>query len=155
MSITLRKIACIWGICISLLILPAGCSQKPKPSTLETAKGVFNDLRTGVRDEIKDPAKAAEVAVLVDQFEHLVIEGNEARTAHEAALRSLSANYDATEEDFKAVFREFNAKKKTRQGRIVAILMKARALTTAEEWKALAKVKSHALEQSVRAEQGM
>jgi len=155
MSISSRMIACIGGLCMVLLVLPAGCSHKPKPSTIEVAKRTLDEVRAAVRDEIKDPAKAAEAVGLVDQFEQLVNEGNGARMAHEAVLRSLNANYDATEEDFKTLFREFNAKKNSRQDRIIKILMKARALTTDEEWKALAKVKSHALEGAVRAEQGM
>jgi len=154
MSISSRMIARIGGFCIALLILLTGCSSKPKPSTLELAKGAFDDIRAAVRDEIKDPVRAAEAEGLIDQVEQLEIEGNEARMAHNAALRSLAANYDATEDDFKALFREFNAKKNDRHDRIFAIIQRGRAVTTAEEWKALAKVKAHALERIVDIEQG-
>ena len=155
MATYLKRRDCIAFACMVLLIFLIGCSHKPKPSALETAKGVFAELRKGVREEIKDPARATEAEGLVDQFEQLVIEGNAARAAHESALRSLTANYDATEADFKALFREFNEKKAGRQEQIIAILQRARAITTADEWDALAKVRSHALEKSVLAEQGM
>ena len=155
MRFALKKIVAVGGVCMVLAVLPAGCSHKPKPSALEMARSVFTELRKGVREEIRDPAKAAEAEGLVDQFEQLVLEGNAARAAHESALRSLTANYDATDEDFNALFREFNEKKAGRQEEIIGILQRARALTTADEWNALAKVKSHALEKSVLAEQGM
>ena len=71
----------------------------------------FNELRAAVRDEIKDPTRAAEVAVLVDQMEQLMIEATEARKAHQVRLRALVRDYDATEEDFRAAFREFNGRR--------------------------------------------
>jgi hypothetical protein len=153
MSIALRKIICIGGLCLAVMIPLTGCcSHKPKPSKLEVAKGALDDLRAGVRSEIKDPTKAAEAVGLVDQTELLMMETIEVRKADEARTLSLNANFDATEEDFKAVFQEFNAKKISRQDRLVEIVQQAKALTTDREWKAITKVRSHALEAIVRAE---
>ncbi len=139
---------------VPILLILAGCSHEPKPSKVDVAKGILDDIRAGVREEIKDPGRASEAVGLVDQMEQMIMEASEARKAHEARIVSLNANYDATEEDFKAVFREFNAKKNSRQDRLVGVIQQAKALTTAAEWKAIAKVKAHALEAAVHAELG-
>jgi hypothetical protein len=152
MSAFSRKVACIGGVCFVLLSLLAGCSHEPKPSAVVSAKGAFEELRTAVRDEIKDPAKSAEVVGLVDQLEQIMIEAAETRKAHTARLHLLNANYDETEEDFKVAFAEFNAKQNSRQERILAIDQRARVLTTASEWKAIFKEVAHTLEAAARAE---
>jgi hypothetical protein len=144
----------VMRILLVLLVL-TGCSHEPKPSTLMSAKGALDDLRVAVRDEIKDPARATEVVGLVDQMEQLMIEGTEARKAHKVRLRSLIENYDASEEDYRAAFREFNEKKIGRQDRLLVIDQRARSLTTDKEWKAIVKVGVRALKAGALAEQGM
>ena len=138
-----------------ILLVLTGCSHAPKPTALVSAKEAFDDLRAAVRDEIKDPARAAEVAGLVDQMEQMMIESTEARKDHAVRLRSLIANYDASEEDFKAAFREFNAKKTGRQDRLLVIDQRAKSLTTDKEWKPIVKAGRRAFEAAVRAEKGM
>jgi outer membrane murein-binding lipoprotein Lpp len=140
---------------IPVLLLLSGCSHEPKLSAVETAKGVFDELRAAVRKEISDPDKAAEAAGLVDQLEQVMIEASNARKSHAGRIRTLNASYDATEEDFKAVFADFNEKQRGRQDRILAIDERSRALTTDREWKALSRDVAHAFEASARAELGM
>jgi hypothetical protein len=140
---------------LAVLLVLTGCSHGPKTSSLVSAKGALNELRDAVRDEIKEPARADEVAGVVDQMEQLMIEATEARKAHDIRLQALIRNYDAPEEDFKAAFREFNEKKISRQDRLLLLDQRARSLTTAREWKALIKVAVRALKESVQAEQGM
>jgi membrane-bound lytic murein transglycosylase len=127
-----------WLFCLTILL--SGCSHQPKPSAVDTAKAVFDERRAAVRSEIKDPAKAAQGSELVDQLERLVKEASNDRKAHDDRIRSLNANYDATEEEFQAAFREFNVRQKDRQDRLLEINQRAKDITTAEEWKALAKV---------------
>jgi len=150
-----RKIVCICGVCAVLLSLPAGCSRGPRPSAVVTAKGAFDELRTAVRDEIKDPAKSAEVVDIVDQLEQIMIEAADARKAHAARLHVLIADYDATEEDFKGAFAELNTKRDSRQDRILVIDQRARELTTNREWKAIFSKVAHAFESAAQAELGM
>jgi hypothetical protein len=140
---------------LAVLLVLTGCSHEPKSSSLVSVKGAFDDLRDAVREEIKEPARADEVAGVVDQMEQLMIEATETRKAHDVRLQALIRNYDASEEDFKAAFREFNEKKSNRQDRILLLGQRARSLTTAREWKALIKVAVRALKESVQAEQGM
>jgi len=140
---------------LAVLLVLTGCSHEPKTSSFVSAKGAFDELRDAVRDEIKEPARADEVVGVVDQMEQLMIEGTEARQAHDIRLQALVRNYDASEEDFKAAFHEFNEKKSSRQDRLLLLDQRARSLTTAREWKALIKVAVRALKKSVQAEQGI
>ena len=147
--------ASIGKMCLVLLLLVTGCSHKPKPSALESAEGAFDELRAAVRSEIKDPEKAAQGTALVDQLERLVTEANNDRKAHDDKIRSLNANYDAAEDDFHAVFNEFNLRQKDRQDRVLEINQRAKALTTEAEWKALAKVREEMLKKALEAAQEM
>lgn len=147
-----------WGFGFAFscaLLLLAACSSKPKPAAVDTAKGAFDSLRKAVQKEIKDPARASEAVDLVDQMEQLLIEAVEARKAHRAKILSLNANYDSTEEDFRATFKELNAKRDSRQDRSLAIAERARTLTTPREWEAISKNVAPVLEAAMRAEIGM
>jgi hypothetical protein len=151
----MNKMISIGSVCLVLLLLIVGCSQKSKPPALESAEGAFDELRAAVRSEIKDPDKAVQGTYLVDQLEHLVIEANNDRKAHYDKIWSLNANYDATEEEFQAAFREFNARQKNRQDRVLEINQRAKNLTTEEEWNALTKVHEEMLKKALEAVQEM
>jgi hypothetical protein len=149
----MNKMVSIGSMFLVLFLFMGGCSHKPKPSAMESAEGAFDDLRAAVQSEIKDPDKAAQGIALVDQLEHLVIEANKDRKAHDERIRSLNANYDATEDAFHAAFSEFNVRQKNRQDRMLEINQKAKSLTTKEEWKALAKVHEEMLKKALEAAQ--
>jgi hypothetical protein len=149
----MNKMVSIGTVGLVLFLLIAGCSQKSKPSALKSAEGAFDELRAAVRSEIKDPDKAAQGTQLVDQLERLMIEANKDRKAHDDKIRSLNANYDATEEQFQAAFREFNGRQKNRQDRVLEINQRAKNLTTEEEWNALAKKHKEMLEKALEAAQ--
>jgi cysteinyl-tRNA synthetase len=147
----MNKMVSIGSVCLVLFLLVAGCSHKPKPSATESAESAFDELRAAVRSEIKDPEKATQGTALVDQLERLVIEANKDRKAHDEKIRSLNANYDATEEEFQTAFSGFNARQKDRQDRVLAINQRAKDLTTEEEWKAIAKVREEMLKKALEA----
>jgi len=145
-----------WGAwLLPLVILLMSCSHEPKPSAQVTAKGAFDELRIAVRAEIEDTNRVNKVAVMVDQLEQFMTEAAEARKAHSARIFALNTNYDATEDDFRSLFKDFNAKRDARQERILAFDQRARALTTEKEWKAISRDVARALEDSARAELGM
>ncbi len=151
----MNKMVSIGSVCLVLFLLIVGCSQKSKPSALESSEGAFDELRAAVRSEIKDPDKAAQGINLVDQLERLVIQANNDRKAHDDKIRSLNANYDATEEEFQAAFREFNGRQKNRWDRVLEINQRAKNLTTEEEWNALARVHEEMLKKALEAAQEM
>jgi hypothetical protein len=150
-----NKMVPIGSVCLALFLIVVGCSNKPKPSAMESARGAFDDLRAAVRSVIKDPEKAAQGTHLIDQLESLVKEANNDRKAHDAKTWSLNANYDATEEEFRAAFREFNIRQEHRQDRMLEINQRAKDLTTKEEWNALAKIHKEMLKKALEAAQEM
>jgi len=122
---------------------------------MASAKEALDELRATVREKIDDPTKAAKLTGLVDQIEQLTVEANQELKAHDTNMWALIENYDSTQEDFKAAFREFNTKKIGREERILAIDQGAKAITTEAEWKDLAKAVAHADKAILRAINGI
>lgn len=129
----------------------AGCARGPKPTALEAASGALEELRSAVVREIKDSDRAAQGARLVDELQRLLAEADADLKAHDAGIRALNADYNATAEAFRAAFREFNAKRNAHLRRILDINQRGKALLTAEEWKVLGKVREEALEKLIEA----
>ena len=140
---------------VFLLILAAGCSHQPKTSEIVPAKGAFDELRSAVLREIKDQDRASKGVSLVDQLERILIEADNDRKTYDSRMRSLNANYDASEEDFRSILREFNKKRSDRQDRIFEINQQAKDLTTESEWKALIKVQEKMVQKTLETEQEM
>ena len=134
-----------------LLLLLAACSHEPKPSALVPAEGALDELRAAVAREVKDPDRARRAVALVDEMERITIAAHADYKDHEARLRALNANYDAKEEDFRALFRDFNARRDARQARTLELNQRAKALVTAGEWQALAKLREEAARRAVEA----
>lgn len=129
----------------------AGCARGPEPTALEIASGALQKLRSAVVREVGDPARAKQGAGLIDEIERLLSEVDADVKAHNDAMRTLNADYDATEAAFRAAFRQFNAKRNERQQRLLDINQRAKALLTAEEWEHLGAVSAEALERAIQA----
>jgi hypothetical protein len=129
---------------VTLVLVLAACSHKPKPSSLVPAEGALDDLRAAVVREVKDPERAKQAVGLVDELEQVTISAHGDFKAHADALRSLNANYDATEAEFGTLFREFNARRDARQARSLELNRRAKALLSADEWNALSRVRKKA-----------
>jgi len=133
------------------LLLLVACSHEPKPSALVPAEGALDELRAAVAREVKDPDRARRAVALVDEMERITIAAHAGYKDHEARLRALNANYDAKEEDFRTLFRDFNARRDARQARTLELNQRAKALVTAGEWQALAKLREEAARRAVEA----
>ena len=134
-----------------VLICVAGCARDPKPTALEIASGALQKLRSAVVREVRDPERAKQGARLIDEIGRLLAEVDADVNAHNDAIRTLNADYDATEAAFRAAFRQFNAKRNERQQRVLDINQRAKALLTAEEWERLGAVSAEALESAIQA----
>ena len=127
------------------------CVHGPQPSALDSAREALRELRVAVLHEIKDPERAAQGAQLVDEAERLLLDASTGLKAHDAKVRALNADYDATPEAFRAAFKDFNAQQSEHLQRLLDIDRRAKRLTTAQEWAALDKAREKALEKAVRA----
>ena len=136
---------------LAFVLVLAACSHKPKPSSLVPAEGALDDLRSAVAREIRDPDRAKRAAALVDEIEQLTSAAHADFKVHAAALRTLNANYDATQAEFSKLFRDFNAMRDARQTRALDINRRAKALVSAEEWNALSRVREKAARDAAEA----
>jgi hypothetical protein len=141
----------IRALALAFVLVLASCSHEPKPSALMTAEEAFDRLRAAVAREVKDPGRAKQASALVDELQQLVIQANADLKAHDARLWALNANYDATEADVQAAFRDFNAARDRRQDRTLELNRRAKALVTEDEWHALARAQERALRDAVEA----
>jgi hypothetical protein len=133
------------------LLCLAGCSREPKPTALEIAGEALQKLRSAVVREVRDPQRAKQGAGLIDEIGRLLSEVDADLKAHNDGMRTLNADYDATEAAFRAAFRQFNAKRNARQQRLLDINQRAKSLFTAEEWERLGAVSAEALESAIQA----
>jgi hypothetical protein len=133
------------------LALLLACSHEPKPSTLVTADGALDELRAAVVREVKDPQRSRAAVALVDEMEKIVGAAHAGIQDHNAKLKALNANYDATDEDFRAAFRDFNAARNRREDQTLDLNRRAKALLTAGEWNELAKLREEAIRRAVAA----
>jgi len=135
---------------LAAALLVAACSHEPKDA-LKPAEGVLDELRAAVAREVKDPDRAKQALALVDEMEQLTITANGDYKDHEARLRALNANYDATPEEFRALFRDFNARRDKREAQTLDIHRRVKALLTPQEWQELAKLREEALRKAIDA----
>jgi hypothetical protein len=133
------------------MLLAAGCAGDREPTVLTSAEEALRELRAAVSSEVRDSARAKQASSLVDEIEPLLREGDADLRAHNERIWNLNADYDATQEDFRAAFRDFNAKRDERQRRVLYVHQRAKQLLTAEEWSALGQVRERALEEALRA----
>lgn len=129
----------------------AGCAREPKPTAEASASSALDGLRSAMAHEVKDAARATQAVGLVDDAEQLMLEASRDLKAHEARIRALNALYDATAEDFRAAFGEFNAKRHAHQRRLLDLQQRVRTVLTADEWRAVSKAREAALRKSVEA----
>jgi hypothetical protein len=137
-----------------MMILSAGCASTPAPSPLASAEQAVAQWRDTVHAVIGDRDRAGKVIGQLDQLELLVQHADRERKAHDTALRALNANYDATEAEFEAVFAAFNARRSVRHQEALAINREIRSLTSADEWKALSRVKADVLDAAIMVGRG-
>ena len=138
-------------VAVGLVLALAACSHKPEPSSLAVAEGAFDRLRASVAREVKDPGRAKQASALVDELQQIVVAAHAELKAHDARLWALNANYDATEVDVQAAFRDFNAARDRYQEQALELNRRAKALVTEQEWHALASVQERAMRDAVEA----
>jgi len=143
----------VLGLAVLLIgaaCLMAACAREPTPTPENAVHRSMEELRAAALTTIKDPARAKEVAGLVDQLERHFAEALKANRTHLERLWALDADYDATEADFLKLFSDFNAGGVRRRDRFVELRDRMIAATTEAEWNELAKARVRVLETAVQ-----
>ena len=125
----------------------SACGGKEAVSALDIEEAAFQDLDAEVQAIVKDPAKAAEVQALIEQFHQEFIVLRKAVENQRMESRALNANYDATMEDFEAVVATNQEQMRAARERVTGAHLAIIAATTPEEWSELHKATTKAIDQ--------
>ncbi len=122
------------AVAICLII---ACASQPAPTPEAAAHSALSQLRGALLVDIVDKGRAQEAAALVDQIQEQDSEARDTVAHYRQRLRTLDANYDATEDDFSKLFADFNQGRLMHQHQVVDLWTRMAGLTTDAEWKAL------------------
>lgn len=137
------------ALLVTLMIMGVGCAGKDKPSHKDVEGQTFNDLRSEIRDVISDTDRAEQAIGITHELETSFDTLRERLAERSVKVKALSADYDATKEDYLALFNDIQKDMKKNQQHISELHRKLIGVTTAEEWAALKKLKSAALDAAI------
>lgn len=131
---------------LSLLLLMTGlvaCAGNDKVEA--TPENMTELLRQEILSTVKDVERANQAADFAEQLKQVFVAAHEQSKKDVDTYRSLNANFDSTDEDFKKFFDGINARGKERQEKVVTINGKMKSVLTAEEWQLLEDARKKAL----------
>jgi len=100
---------------------------------------------------VTDPDRADKVVDLVDQLEKSFEDTRKNVQARKAKTRALNANYDATRDDFAALYDEAKQDMVSNRATMTRIHRQMVDAMTVDEWSQVQKAESKALQASVAA----
>ncbi len=137
-AVHLRRI--IWLLLITSLV---ACAGKDKEEA--TPKNMTEQLRQEILNTVADKDRANKAAALAESLRYIFVDAHEQLKKDIETYRSLDANFDSTDADFKAYFDSMNERGKERQDRVLAIHEAMKSLLTAKEWQQLEDARKKAL----------
>ena len=142
-----------YGICLILAVttLTVGACAGTKPSPQAQADAAFQDVRSTVEEVVADPRRAAEVAELLGEMERVFTDGAALIEERRTAFRELSSNYDTPQADLETALEQLRVAMRHNYSRYSEIRTRLSATLTDEEWDALQKVRSKALDKALAA----
>ena len=99
------------------------------------------EQRTLIEKYISDPGKQAQLTAIVNEAEALLQGFTRENSQHQQHIQELTANYNATKEDFENAVADFNTKFEPFLKNMVAKRMALKELTTPEEWQMISQRK--------------
>ena len=124
-----------------IFILLAGCSKgQKKQAPLLAGQDWLDDMRGRIEKHIDDPAKKAQLLLLVEQDEKTLKEMFQETKTFYHDVYTLDKNYNSTQDDFRKLFADYNATRDRLRNQTVENRFKTKALTTPEEWQHLSKI---------------
>jgi hypothetical protein len=140
----------VLGMLIALVtfVVMFGCSHRTVGEP-EARQKMVNDIRERLSG-IPEPERRAQGFELLDTMEQGLAELNRTVEQYAAEAKQLNADYDATREDFNRLMVKFNTSRKSLQQQILTAHFGIKALTTPQEWAALAKIEGKAVRKILR-----
>jgi septal ring factor EnvC (AmiA/AmiB activator) len=129
-----------------VLAAVTGCSSKRDLAPEQQAQADMTAYEAQVRKIVTDPARADQLVALTNQFQQLVAESIASIKGYRAKIAGLNSNYDATRQDYEALFSEQDANRESFIKKASALREQMTALTTDSEWEELKKARLRALD---------
>ena len=124
-----------------MVFIISGCLKKSVNGDAFKGESVIAEKRSLIQKHISEPVKQAQLLKIVDEGEKMLREFSQESSDYRERLQTLTADYDASQEDFKGAVSDFNNKAETLLKNLLAQSMSMRELTTPEEWKKISKRK--------------
>ena len=156
MPVTIKRNQPLWLlIAIAIAIAIVGCGGKDSVAPIDVEIQAWEDLRVEVREVISDPVREAEAVKLVDALAEDVSAFREIVTKRHKRVRELNADYDTTRAEFDAFLKQINFEIQASQQRVSTTRQAFVAITTADEWSELSKVRSKAVTATIKTMQAI
>ncbi len=130
--------------CLLFALGMAGCAGSAQDKEAATA-AAFSDMRSAVTQTVADPVRAAAASELVTEMEIELKALLATQKSFEDRLRVLNRDYDATREQFDELLSEAEVAIEKHHNAVLRINRTMLSNMTAEEWQALAKERSRAV----------
>ncbi len=126
-----------------VLVLLASCAtleQPPDPVKLQAqiAEAREQEIEL-VLATVADPLRAERFVELLRERDRLVEQHAVRLLAYREKMAALTADYDASREDFEALLAEFNRQRESAQQEIIDLVASMKGATTADEWKSISR----------------
>ena len=126
------KIGSLSLILFLILLLSFGCSKKHTKGDPYMGETALSEQKSLIEKNISDPVKQEQLLKKVTDFEMML---KQAR--HYKNMKALTADYNATQEDFENLIGNFNIEYETLLNNLVSRRMEMKGLVTPEEWKTI------------------
>ncbi len=133
----------------------AGCGGKDAVAPIEVEKQAFEDLRTEIRGAIDDPARETEAIALLDGLADDLHSLRDRISERKQRTRQLNANYNTPRADFEALFDQVDREIQSNQQRVTEKHRALLAITTPEEWSAISKARTRAMNAVIKSLQAI
>ena len=130
------------------LAAATGCSSKSLTPE-QQAQADLSACDAQIRKVVADPARADKLVALTDEFSKLGWQSIASINAYRAKVAALNSNYDATREEFEALFRAQDAVRTDFLKKALTLREQISAITTDAEWEQLKSARLRALENSL------
>jgi len=131
------------------LAAATGCSSKSLTPE-QQAQADLSACDAQIRKVVADPARADKLVALTDEFSKLGWQSIASINAYRAKVAALNSNYDATREEFEALFREQDAVRTDFLKKALTLREQISAITTDAEWEQLKSARLRALENGLQ-----
>jgi len=128
------------------LATTAGCSSKPDLTPEQQAQADVAAYEAQIRRTIPEPARADQLIALTNEFQRLATESIASVRGYRAKAAALNSNYDATRQDYEALFTQQDVAREAFIRKASALRERMVAFTSDSEWEELKKARLRALD---------